>query len=175
MDNTVTEALSPDTFDVLSFVEQTAYPEKMVTIFRDIDAAKEFQNTWQARTVADDAKDTAEAERLTARLEELTETLKAGSLTFTLRGYSPGVVNDIQGKYEETDQEGADNELIARAIVAVHNAAGAADTRTWEGDDVKRLKRNIAEGEFSKLLVGVADVLFNAAVFDQAADAGFLS
>lgn len=39
---------------------------------------------------------------------------------------------------------------------------------------MKRLKRYLKEGEYGKLVQGVIDVNFNASVFDQATDAGFL-
>lgn len=171
----VEEAMAPTKFDVLSFIEQTAYPEKMVTIFTDIPAAKEY---------AEAAKERADLElevgvehagviELTDRMEQLARKLSDSSMTFKLRGFAPGVVTDIQAKYKDQEDNSSDHELIAHAIVSVHKDDGSVDEHKWSPDEIAKLRRFLAEGEFVKLLVGVADVIFNAAVFEQATDAGF--
>lgn len=161
----VETALDAGTFDVLAFVEKAAYPKKMVTVFRDAALAKEYVDL-------SSSDDTVDSERL----EELAVELKKSSLTFELRGYPPGIVQDIQKKHvTEEDPEGqaGDTELIAKAIVGVLDSEGRRDPRLWTPEDVAKLKNFLVEGEYIKLLGGVAEVIFNAAVFDRAADAGF--
>lgn len=165
MDETtvVDEALAPQTFDVLSFIEGTAYPEETVTILTDIATAREYV----ALVNGEDKYDEADAEALRVKLADT-------ALNFKLRGFPPGMVEEILEKYaSDEDPSGADAHLIAKAIVGVTNAKGEPDARLWSPDDVIKLKRFLAEGEYVKLLTSVANIIFNAAVFDRAVDAGF--
>lgn len=182
MDETtvVEEALKPGVFDVLAYVEQTAYPEKFVTLFRDINAAREYTELIAERQKLED-KQVGEAteistDDLDARVDESRQKLEDSAMIFKLRGFAPGVVQEMLNQYNENDNDNkADSYLIARTIINVSNAKGEVDNHTWESDDVLKLKRFIAENEYMKLLAGVADVLFNAAAFDRAVDAGFSS
>jgi hypothetical protein len=175
MDDTAVEAaLAPDTFDVLAFVENTAYPVEHVTLFTDITAAREYTELSAQRQEREDAETDAEADEIEDKLAALAAKLKATSLTFELRGFPPGIVDRIMKEHAtEENPAGADNELVAKAIISVTNGSGAKDARLWDAEMVARLKDNVAEGEFLKLLGAVANVIFNAAVFKQATDAGF--
>jgi len=169
------EATAPNvsTFDVLSFIDQTEYPTDTVSIFTDVKAAHEYIKLNEEMDAASAGEEKFDPAPYEERLAELGEKLKVSSLTFELRGFAPGIVQAIMDKYDDADEGGADAELIARSIIAVLNAKGERDGRTWSADDVLKLRERLAEGQYMKLLEAVAGVLFNAAVFDRAVDAGF--
>jgi len=181
--DTITQAQSPEVFDVLSFLEDTAYPTQKVTVFREVSAAKEYKRLVEERALSElpnapsdtSSMNTDERDKL---IEELGEKIASSAIIFELRGMPPGIVNDIlmPPKDAEDVHAGADerdDELIARSIVKVTNYKGVEDNRHWKREDISRLRRVLVEGEFQKLINGVAEVNFNAAVFDQATDAGF--
>lgn len=172
MENTaIDNATSPESFDVLSFVEQTAYPTEFVTLFTDVVAARKYAETKKA---FGDAQDSDTAEKVEAKLAELEEQLKLSSLTFKLRGFPPGIVNELIEQYStEENPTGADAHVIAKAIISVTAGNGNIDAHSWTAEEVIRLRNNVAEGQYLKLLGGVANVVFNSAVFDQVTDAGF--
>lgn len=171
----ISEAQAPTTFDVLSFVEGTAYPVETVKIYTDVKAVAELLEANQARLSNDIHKD--DPRDFDAIIEDATARVNASALTFDLRGMPPGIVQELyastEGETAEQVQEKEDA-LVARTIVDVRNADGIRDPRLWSGEDVAKLRRFVKEGEFGKLIQGVVNVNFNAAIFDQATDAGFL-
>lgn len=168
MDDTTTPNVS--TFDVLGFIEATEYPTSTVTLFRDISKGKEYARLVAERTGLPEGKTSNELDKAIANIED---ELKTNSLTFELRGFAPGVVQDILDLHKDADDDSGDFDLISRTITGVYNGSGEKDSHTWTVDDVRKLKRHFAEGEYNKLLQAVAGVIFNAAVFDSAVDAGF--
>ncbi len=172
--DTVETATAQGTFSVLSFVQETAYPEGEVKIYTDVAGAKELLRANAERQLLE-TKDMEKAEELTPRIEELTKRIEATALTFHLKGFPPGVVQDMMTAHNTPeDENAADAHLIAKAIVKVTNPDGAVDDHYWTAEEVNQLRANIAEGQWSALLSAVGDVLFNAAVFNTAVDAGFL-
>ena len=168
----ITAAQAPDTFDVLSFIEATAYPTETVTVYTDAKSATALLALNEKRKTGD-AWDTSNDEEMAA----LTEKVKNSVLVFDLRGMPPGIVRDIYDVTEELDkdaQELAEAKLVASSIVRVSNVHGTVDSRVWDAEAVTKLKRFLKEAEFGKLVNGVINVNFNASVFDQATDAGFL-
>lgn len=172
----INEAQAPEAFDVLAFLEDTAYPTEKVTVFRDLTAAKEYKKLVDERLLDEkdlDAKD-GPTER-DERIKTLGEQITNSAMIFEFRGMPPGIVNEIIGGENETPEEAEakDNALIAKSIVAVTNSKGAVDNHLWTEEQVAQLRSRMVEGEFAKLIAGVASVNFNGAVFDQATDAGF--
>lgn len=177
MDTTAIDAATqPGTFDVLSFVEATAYPTETVVVFQNVAAADHYVKLINKRVeleaIPEDKRDTAAIDALAPEIEAAGKDIEKSSIIFDLQGMPPGVVQDLLKGMAEDDPD-SDNELIAKTIKSVRNAAGAVDPRTWTAVDVKRLRDNLKEGEFGKLVAGVGQVNFNAMVFDQATDAGF--
>lgn len=171
----IDQAQAQGTFDVLDFISGTAYPTQTVTLFTDAKAATDL-------LLANEERKTKELEGPTDDLDGLIETLtakvQASVITFELRGMPPGIVEEIYPADEESDPtvlKGRENKLIAHTIVRVKNHAGVTDARVWDEDAVQKLRTFLKEGEFAKLTTAVAGVNFNAIVFDQATDAGFLS
>lgn len=173
--STVEEAKAPDVFDVLSFVEQTAYPTENVTVFQDAKAVAEYAKLMQQR-IENDKKQIDETEEFTSKLTAVVDKVRKSAIIFELRGLPPGIVNDIISPRdgEESTEGDRDNTLIAATIIGIYNAEGVKGTLV-DAEGVKKLRNFLKEAEFSKLVQGVADVNFNAAVFDQTVDAGFPS
>lgn len=172
----IDEAQAPGAFDVLAFLEDTAYPVEKVTVFRDLTAAKEYKKLVDERNA--DEKDLLEKDGPTERdekINKLAEQITTSAMIFELRGMPPGIVNELIGGDNETpeDAENKDNALVAKSIVSVTNSKGDKDSHVWTTEQVAQLRSRMIEGEFSKLIAGVASVNFNGAVFDQATDAGF--
>lgn len=197
--DTTTEAIdqaqSRGSFDVLAFIEETAYPTEKVVVFQDVASATEYVRLNDERA----AKEIALAKRkqpgeiptipeepiveentseLDAKIEELGEKIRKSSIVFELRGMAPGVLNDmLMAEDPDNDNDKAaqkrEDNVLAATIVGVENHEGIKDTRVWDAESINALRRNLKEGEFGKLVTAVARVNFNAAVFDQATDAGF--
>jgi replicative DNA helicase len=173
----ITQAQAPDVFDVLSFIEGTAYPTESVKVYTDVRSADELLKANAKRLEMDEATETQDYTEIDAKIADLTEKVRKSVIVFELRGMPPGIVQEIYNVSETTDDEAqrtAENKLIASTIVSVSNIDGAKDSRLWDEDAVEKFRRFLKEGEFAKLVKGVVNVNFNAAVFDQAVDAGFL-
>lgn len=178
---TIDQAQTPGTFNVLSFVEGTAYPTSEVVVYQDAQSATELlrlnnkRKELEANAVSADEKiDTTDID---AEIEALSEKVKNSAIIFELRGLPPGIVQELYNPNEEDEEKSlsAMDSLIAKTIVAARNASGARDAHLFTEEEVATLRRFLKEGEFGKLIKGVVDVNFNAVVFDQATDAGFLS
>ena len=176
--NIIDQAQAQGTFDVLSFIEGTAYPVQRVTLFTDARSAAELLEANQERLKKETGPEAFDPTELDAKVAELTEKVQASVINFELRGMPPGIVEEIYPADEEQDRKvltARENKLIAHTIVKVSNHAGVVDARVWDEEAVAKLRSFLKEGEFAKLATAVASVNFNAVVFDQATDAGFLS
>jgi hypothetical protein len=179
--NPVTQALEPGVFDVLSFIEKTAYPTERIVVFQNAKAADDYVKAVADRDARDNSDDARtggvpdpETDPLTIRINELADQIRESSIVFDLRGMPPGFVGNILNK-EDLNEIEKDDELIALSIVKVSNSRGEVDPRTWSREMVSKLRTYLKESEFAKLIRGVANVNLNSAIFDQAVDAGFLS
>lgn len=177
-------AQSRGTFSVLAFIEQTAYPTTEVTVFQDVKSADEYIKAINKRheleqLSSSDGSAEADLAKHDEYVAELGAKLAASALIFELRGMPPGVtkaITDPPGSSDDDSEElqrQRDNELIAKTIISVKNSKGEVDDHLWVAEDIQRLRDFLKEGEFGKLIKGVVEVNFNAAIFDQATDAGF--
>lgn len=176
---TIDAAQAATTFDVLAFIENTAYPTSEVVVFQDVKSADEYVKLINERVEYDKAGkdwDVADDEKI----EALGVKISDSAIVFELRGMPPGIVSEILKVNTPDDEEipadiaqERDNELVAKTIIGAKNAKGVQDTHVWSAEDIAKLRKFLKEGEFGKLLKGVSEVNFNAMVFDQATDAGF--
>lgn len=176
-EDVIAQAQAPETFDVLSFLEGTAYPTETVTIYTDARSATALLKANQKRLDMDQSELTQDYTDINAEIADLTEKVKKSVLSFDLRGLPPGLVKEIYNvgeSAEEDDIRSAEDKLIAATIVSVTSADGKRDSRVWDEKAVEAFRRYLKEAEFGKLVQGVVNVNFNAAVFDEATDAGFL-
>lgn len=176
MSDAITTAQAPDTFDVLSFVEHTAYPTSEVKVYTDAKGATELTRLANERKAKELLTKEATTE-LDGEIAALEAAITKSALTFKLQGLPPGMVRDLYNVPDDADNKTvleAENDLIAHTIIGVVNSEGVRDARVWDADGVGKLRHFLKEGEFGKLINGVVEVNFNASVFDQATDAGFL-
>jgi len=180
--NSVDAAQEQGTFDVLSFIEGTAYPTDEVTVYTDVISGDLLLKARDKRNALDESPDTQKVKEpkykaLDVEIAELTAKVEASALKFSLRGLPPGIVQEIYGAEEDMTPEAsrdAENKLVASTISNVENAQGVRDPRVWDAESVAKLRHFVKEGEYARLVQGVVRVNFNASVFDQATDAGFL-
>jgi len=178
----VTEAKSPQKFDVLAAAKGQNYPEDDIVVYTDVVAAYQLQRL-EAKIA--DTKDDDEVNALDAQRVALREAVKASALTFHLRGIAPGhiqaLVNksltkfpDVEGEDRNLDR-GAwfEGQIVAEHIVNVTNTLGEVDDHTWTSEEIQELKGAIHEDSFAKLLEGTNALSFASAYFDLAVNADF--
>lgn len=184
----VTAAQGEDTFDLLSFVQGTAYPVTEVVVFTDAKSAAEYlkvvekrQKLEERQLVSDEKIDTDEFD---ARIDELSTKLHESALIFKMRGLPPGILEDLNTKHfpEGEDDKSPDfekiatardDELISLTVTEITNAKGIKDTKPFTPESVATLRRFLKAGEFGKIVSAVIEVNFNARLFDRLTDAGF--
>jgi hypothetical protein len=157
-----TESLTtnPQDIDLFDLLDGQEYPERVVTVYTNSKAAADVVALKDG-----DPKLFAEAK------EALTNT----SLLFTVRGLEPGIVQDIYSAEEDAADVNKENVLIAKSIVSVKTGAGANVSTAWDAEAVGKLRRKLPLSEITKLIGQVVEVNFDAALFDNAVDAGFPS
>ena len=142
--NPVEAAQQPGTFDVLSFLEQVAYPTEKVVLFTDAASAEEYIKLNKQRLEREDAVD-PDNDPLTVKIEELGEKIRKSSLIFNLRGMPPGMVRDVLDNEGTEDfpvtEQDRDNKLIAMTIERVTDQNNNVDPRVWDQETVAKLRR----------------------------------
>lgn len=167
-----TATLNPDTFDLISFIEGSNYPEKRVTVYTDGKAALELRELLAAEKA--DAKEVKAAR----------ERIAASGITFTLRGLAPKVIEVMMKKADInskglTDEErmerllSSTDSLVAASIQKVETAAGAVDPNAWDTERAAQLRGVLVGSEYEKLAEAVNTVNFDSKLFEDEVDAGF--
>lgn len=188
-------AMSEETFDVLEFVKGTATPEHKITLYTDADAALKTarlllaEEERNARKDSDDysiadAFDEEEEQLSEEELTELHDRLVASGLEFELKGLAPAALDalekSLRAKHEykedkpnEEYSKALELELTARSIVSVKKADGKVSTAKWTPEKIEALFVSLYPSESNKLVTGVVQVNYVAAIFDKAVTADF--
>lgn len=188
-------AMSEETFDVLEFVKGTATPEHKVTIYTNADAALKTARLLLAEQERNERKDSddysiadtfdEEEEQLSEEeLTKLHDDLVASGLEFSLKGLAPAALDalekSLRAKHEyredkpnEEYSKALELELTARSIVSVKKADGKVNASKWTPEKVEALFVNLYPSESNKLVTGVVQVNYVAAIFDKAVTADF--
>ena len=192
----VTEALAPQTFDILEFVAGQGTPRDTVTIYTDSNAAfrlaelaeMEASNTKRAETeglgITDELEwvDPDEVEALQTAILET-------ALIFELKGLAPAAKKALRlglvAKHNFKESEPAETQeaffedytftLIAKTISGVKRADGSVDPAPWTPERVGQLRDILFEGEFTRLDTAVYEINFKTDIYDRAVSADFLS
>lgn len=176
----VTEATAPGKFDVLSAAKGRSYPQDIVDVYTDAEAA--YQVNVLGRKIANHRTDDDELAALVAEQDALKETVKASVLTFRLRGINPGMIQSIvaqaDAKYPAVTDVGTHNEwsnfsITAAHIVDVTDAAGNVDDHKWTVEEVYTLREYLPDSEFDKINDLVVNLSFSAQLFDASVNADF--
>lgn len=181
----VKEAHSKKVFNLSEVIKGRGYPTKDATIYLDADSAfrlaeldDELNNFME-----DDVR-----EKLDAEAKELAEKVKASALTFTMRGVSQKIVEDIMKKTNEKypnrqDENSEDNELwlrfyisslIASNLIRVTSADGAVDEHVFTPEEIMDLRDTIAQDSWGVLVETMQRLTLASGYFEQLTDAGFL-
>lgn len=188
----VEELSSPDSFDVLEFVNSAILPQDDVTIYTDGDAAlklakifvaeaaRQKQAEEEAIGLDEEYEDYADEDEITA----LHERLAASALVFHLQGLAPAATEAIEkhlkatlpyteGAVNEEFNETFNNTLIAKTIVSVEKSDGKVNTQTWTPEGVAALNTSLYVSEQNKLFNAAAELNYIGAIFDRAINADF--
>lgn len=195
IDDAIAAATSEETFDVLEFVAGGATPEHKVTIYTDADAALKTarlllaEEERNARKDSDDysiadAFEDEEEQLSEEQLTELHDRLVASGLEFELKGLAPAALDalekSLRAKHEYKEgqanaeyNEALELELTARSIVSVKRADGKVNSAKWTPEKVQSLFVSLYPSESNKLVTGVVQINYVAAIFDKAVTADF--
>lgn len=168
--------LDPEDFDIIAFIEGSNYPEKTVKLYTNGKAAIELRDLLASE------EETQDGDKITALRKEIEDS----SLTFTLRGLAPKVIEVMMSKMNVNSKDITDEErvkrflestdsLTAASIQKVVTASGKVDTRAWDTARAATLRGVLLPSEYEKLADGVNTVNFDAKLFNDSVDAGFSS
>jgi hypothetical protein len=172
------------TFDVLDFINNIAYPQQTTVIYTDAQGAQNYIKLVEERFKLEALRPkrvetTKKIAELSENIEAIGDRISRSAIIFKLMGLSPHEVEEIIKPASETEDDESDvtqakeNVLMARSIVSISNHAGVTDTKAITADTIAAFRKRLKQGEFSKLVRDIADVNFNAVLFDRATDAGF--
>lgn len=195
INDSIDNAMSEENFDVLAFVSGAATPEHSVVLYTDADAALktarsllvEQERIKQNKSDDYSITDAVEEEEDVLSEEELDELhtrLIESAITVELKGLAPAALKALENslKAKHTYKEGAANEeynealefeLTARSIKSVTSPKGVKNTQKWDAEKIEALYANLYPSEQNKLLSGVIQMNYVAAIFDKAVTADF--
>lgn len=182
-ENIMETALAKGTFSVLAAAKGRAYPQDIVDVHTDADAAYKAQAI--EKRINDLSADQAElVNTLDAERNALLATMKATSLTFLLRGINKGTTDGIIAAAKEKFGDVTDTpnyersewvtfSYLAAHIVSVTDADKNVDDHFFTVEDVQALAAYLPEDQFRKLLALMSELTFAATYFDQAVSVDF--
>lgn len=171
-------------FSVLDAIKGKSYPTDSVTVYYDTGAAH-LVKVLEAQ--AADTLDPDEADQIHEQIEAQRLKVRASKLVFDLRGFDPGVGEEIRKIArkqfpDDVDQFGNLNgeaaqyvnfRYIAESIVRVTDAEGQVDESRWDFDQVSGLYGLLPADEFDKIAQKAFELSFASLAFDQIVDADF--
>lgn len=205
--STIEEVKNPETFDLNAFITQKIkYPTRTETVVLDRDLVLSAHEV--AEEIADldervresriesltgDSELEEQAEALKTKLQEILDTAKESSLTFTMRGVAPKVWRQFDKALRQkhripktsTEEEKLENqitlngeidiEVVYRTTVDVTDPSGAKANATREM--ISALRDQLDEREWVKLVALGNRLTFEVENLDLAvgSDADFLS
>lgn len=181
----VKEAHSKKVFNLSEVIKGRGYPTKDATIYLDADAA------FRLAEIDDELNNYIEddlREKLDAEAKELAELVKKSALTFTMRGVSQKIVEDIMKKANEKypnreDENSEDGQLwlryyisalIASNLIRVTDADGGVDEHVFTPEEIMELRDTIAQDSWGVLVETMQRLTLASGYFEQLTDAGFL-
>ena len=200
MNDKIEEATAPGVFSLTDFLAGASYPEEVVTVYLNAYAVNElikanaqrkeltdkFANKKPAvRTIAERNPELG-LEELDKKIADLNDQVADSGLTFTFRGHSPEFVDALTERVMPTgegqtyaryspEEELRDRELIVASLVSIVDSKGNVSTGQFTEANVTALEKTLLPGEFSKIIMAVANANMNGQLFEQAVDAPFRS
>ena len=189
----IENALAEETFDVLSFVDNSALPETTVDIITDASAAAELSSLKEQRLIAveearrarasndpDDlsiADESAEAV-FDERINELSERLARTTVTFHVRGLAPKLRTAIEKRHTAKGLEGdayfleVNADIIAQSIQKAVTPTGSVDAK-WTPKKVKELSEALYPEQFEILTNEIFKLAYVGAALTEAVTVDF--
>lgn len=199
VENYVEEAMNPETFDVLSYLDDQPVATDEITIYVDVAKARKFHKLVSDRktlleqrqadtqrgkasslSLADDEEETEFDDEINALLASMEET----ALHFTIKSVAPALGKAIEKKFIATaprdDAEAlADHqrlgvaEHLAHAIASVRTGSGAVDDAAWTGSRLISLEDRLFPEQAQRLISALYDMVNTGYVFDEALTVDF--
>jgi len=168
-------------FSVLDAAKGRSYPTDEAVVYT---AVAEMHKYEKINFQANNAATGEETNTFDEQLKPLREAILASALTFHMRGFAPGVVQNInietRAKFgEDADLDNGEpflyrtDKYIAESIIKVTDVNDAVDEHRWSVDDVVALRGWLPEEEFGKIRLLMFLLTFRAWEFDQAVNADF--
>lgn len=177
-ENLITDAVSKGKFSVLDVAKGRGYPQDIVDVYTDHEAA--FQMHRLEQRIANE-RDGEKVNALDAERKALKERVKESVLTFHMRGISQGLVEDLQKKADVEFIEQDDpakihwlnNLYLAHHIISVTNGKNEVDDHRWTSEEIAELKNALPFESSEKLIGLMMELTFAARYFDEAVSADF--
>lgn len=175
----LTDAISKGKFSVLEVAHGRGYPQDIVTVYTDHDAA--FKIHRLEKQIAKET-DGEKVNVLDEQRNALVERVKSSALTFHMRGIGEGLIDDLKKKANEqfgADEENVDrnkwlnHSYLANHVVSVTDAENNVDDHRWTSEEIATLKRDLPVESFEKLVELMFELTFAARYFDEVVSADF--
>ena len=179
----VKDAQKQEKFSLTEVIKGRGYPSKEVTVYTDAEAAFQLVELEdQMNNLKNDKEKYAELEK---EAEKIASRVQESALTFTMRGVSQSVVeeitaeaNKIYGKpSEETDDAWFRfyaTSLVAKNTVKVVNAKGEVDDSDFSYEHMLEVRNNLPADAWSVLVATMQKLTLASGYFKGLTDAGFL-
>lgn len=186
-------ALNPETFDVLSYLDEVPVASDSVDIYVDVASSKRLEKLLQQRAdeiqkrraaaqrgegpalALDEADDDTEFDE---EINTLVNSLEQTKLTFHLKSVAPSLEKAIKKSYvakadrDATAEEKAEYEdlmysdILVRAIDHVETGTGQRDDTEWDPKRLRSLRDRLYEPQMAKLLQALTEMVYVGEVFD---------
>lgn len=196
----VSKALNPETFDVLAFIEEQPVATDEVTIYTNVSKARALhklvlerneilatrrakldKDDYSALALTDNEQDTELDDDINAIIEELERT----ALTFKLKTVAPALKRAIEKASEaKTQKDWTEQELtrhsertqadiLSRAISSVTRGDGAVDLSDWDADRLLKLEEALYSEQAQQLITALYEMVYTGEVFSEALTVDF--
>lgn len=198
--NDVAEALNPEEFDVLDYMDGAPVIDKDLVIYRDVAACERLVELAELRRV-EIAQRRAAAQRGESpslaisdadedteyddEINELVDRRENTRVIFKTKSVAPALEKAIKKSYrakankDATPEEAADYEdrmyadILTRAIDYVVTGDGREDRKPWDPDRLEKFREKLYAEQSEILLAGLTRMVYTGQVFEDSLTADF--
>lgn len=188
----VEEAMNPETFDVLAYLDEQPIATEKITVYVNVPKSRRLHELMESRkqevekrakaakegkaTSLSLADDEAETE-FDDEINELVLELEKTALNFEVQTISPKLVKSIEKHYiatqpkddavaEEAHNRKANADIYARAIKQVTLGNGSVDPTVWDADRLMELEDRLYPQQAARLISALYDMVNTGYIFD---------
>lgn len=196
----VTEAMNPEEFDVLDYLDELPVARSTVDIYTHLGDSRRLAELMdeRARTLLErrEAERRGEATGLAIsdededteyddEINELVARLEKSKMVVHIQSVSPETRKAIDARYREEAQDDWDAEtrtqhdnrrvaeILSLAIEYVVLGDGRRDTKVWDADRLMKAEVKLYEAQSKRLVSNLWNMVFTGDVFEQALTADF--